>query len=80
MIEKFVQKALTELKDIPKEFTPYKSIKKAGKEPVFASKSDFEVIQLPKIKFFIDHQNRKMDKNGKIIGDDEFGGKIKIDN
>jgi hypothetical protein len=37
------------------------------------------VLALPKIKFFIDHNNKRIDKTGRVLDDDEYGQRIKID-
>lgn len=37
---------------------------KMNKRPTFRNKTDFEILELPKIKFFTDHQGNKIDKNG----------------
>lgn len=33
------------------------------------SRSDFEVLQLPKVKFIRDHNDKLISKRGKIIGE-----------
>lgn len=37
--------------------------------PLNKGRTDFEILQLPKVKFIVDHNNQLISKKGKIIGE-----------
>lgn len=47
--------------------------------PSFRNRTDFEVLEFPKIKFIVDHRGQRLDRYGTLIDEDEYGPPIDIE-